>query len=204
VSVPVYGKHYERVSGWQMTFGFDAEDIEIVEVIGKALDINASNYNLSGQSEGWMTMSYDSRQTQDISSKEVLFEIVVRAAEDLRSTEIFEISSGVTTAEAYRGYEEVVNVRLSDRTNREVSIKSIDPNPWVTSTRVTFEMPVSGEGRWDLYDVNGRRLYSYTGVYDQGSNSMVLERDKIGTSGIIYIKLTTDQGVAEYKMIVVQ
>ena len=63
-------------------------------------------------------------------------------------------------------------------------------------------MPQAGSGRWDFFDVNGRLIHRKEDQYEQGTNTLVVTRDDLNTTGIIYIKYTTDYGVAEYKMIV--
>ena len=194
---------YERVSGWQGTIEFDPSAVEILEVRGKALDLTEENYYTGRQSEGWMTISYHDSKAQDVESSETLFEIVIRAKSDINVENAFTLTSKVTETEAYRGYNEVVDMKLESSIEELASILSVNPNPWIDQTDVSFTMPESGEGRWEFYDVNGRLIYTRTETYSIGDHKMVVKREDIRTSGIVYIKLVTDGGIAEYKMMVI-
>lgn len=204
VHIPVYGRNYEQIQGWQMTLAFNATDVEILSVESGALDINNSNYNIASQSEGWMTMSYGSDQLRDVTKDEPLFEIVVRAENDINVADLFEVKSSVTDAEAYRGDFEIVNIGLETRAVTESRIVSVNPNPWLSRTKIEFHMPDAGSGRWEFYDVNGSLIYRKEDIYSGGQNVMSLTKEELGADGIIYIKLTTDYGVSQYKMIVVR
>ena len=74
----------------------------------------------------------------------------------------------------------------------------------MSRTRIEFHMPDEGSGRWEFYDVNGSLVYRKEGQYVSGLNSMTLTKEELGADGIVYIKLTTDYGVSQFKMIVVQ
>jgi len=138
--VKVYGRNYEGVSGWQATFSFDPMMIEIVDVIGKSLAISKNNINYSSQDEGWMTMSYHNLDVETIGGDEILFELIVKAKEDLSTVDLFDLSSDVTDAEAYRGYSVVVPLELKAKKSQKNIILSSIPNPWIESTNIKFEI----------------------------------------------------------------
>ena len=87
--------------------------------------------------------------------------------------------------------------------SEESEIISVTPNPWITMTEVNFYIAQEGEGIWEFYDVNGRKLHRVTDEYTAGLHTLILTREQINATGVIYAKLTTDQSVAEYKMIIV-
>ena len=203
VTIPVYSSNYERVSGWQMTLGFDNSEVEIVEIVGRALEMGAANYHINSL-EGWMTVSYGTQVTQNFDSEEALFELRLRAKKDMTTEDFLQVTSQVTQAEAYRGYNEIVDVKLDQRASTQASINSVNPNPWITSTDIEFTMPAKGKGSWEFYDVDGRILHRLSDDYEQGLQVLRLNREEIAGTGIIYIRLTTDKGVAESRMIIVE
>jgi len=202
--IPVYGRNYEEVSGWQATLEFAPTVVEILDIQGKALDIQAGYFNYGSQDEGWLTMSYHNLTVETVDESEVLFEIVVRTKQRLSVAELFELSSSVTRAEAYRGYTQVVDMRTESKEVKQVSINSVTPNPWISHTDIEFMMPEDGEANWEFYDVNGRIIHKLTKDYKQGRQVLQLDRVDMTTPGIIYIKLTTDFGIAESKMIMIK
>lgn len=204
VTIPIYSRNYEGISGWQTSLEFDSDKVEIVEVKSASLEMNAANYNFNAQEEGWMTMSYHNTILEDHDKEEILFHLVVRAKESSSSVELFDLSSKVTKAEAYRGYNEVVGLNVDHRINEQVTISSVNPNPWITYTDIEFAIPEDSKAVWEFYDVNGRILHKITDNYKSGEQVLRLNRNDINGSGIIYMKLTTDQGIAEYKMILIE
>jgi len=45
-------------------------------------------------------------------------------------------------------------------------------------------------------------LYHFDASYTEGSHTIIMERSKIDATGIIYVKLITESGISEYKMVV--
>ena len=203
IRIPVFAKNYEQIQGWQMTLSFAAKEIEILSVESGALDFDASHYNIANQSEGWMTMSYGSEQLEDITEDEVLFEIVVKAENNIDVAEVFKIASSVTQAEAYRGHFDIVNVDLKPRAMKESKILSINPNPWISSCNIEFSLAEDADGIWEFYDVNGRLIYSKQAAYKSGTHIMHVNRENINTTGIVYIKFSSAQSVFESRMMIV-
>ncbi len=202
VIVPFYFRNYEQVSGWQTTMEWDKDLLEVMDLIDKTPS-NPVSYNLGNGDKGILTMSQAGTSAEDKSSDEVIFELRFKAKEDVDLSTAFILSSSVTTAEAYRGYSDKVELRLDTRVSEESQIISVTPNPWITMTEVNFYIAQQGKGIWEFYDVNGRMLHRATDQYATGYHTMRLSRNQIDGTGVIYAKLTTDQGVAEYKMILV-
>ena len=202
VIVPFYFRNYEQVSGWQTTMEWNKDLLEVMDLIDKTPS-NPVSYNLGNGDKGILTMSQAGTSAEDKSSDEVIFELRFKAKEDVDLSTTFVLSSSVTTAEAYRGYSDKVELRLDTRVSEESQIISVTPNPWITMTEVNFYIAQQGKGIWEFYDVNGRMLHRATDQYAAGYHTMRLSRNQIDGTGVIYAKLTTDQGVAEYKMILV-
>jgi len=203
IHIPIYAKNYEQILGWQMTLSFLAEDIEILSVESGAIEVDASHYNIANQSEGWMTISYGTEQQEVIAEDVVLFEIVVRTESNIDIAEVFEITSAVTPAEAYRGQFNIVNVSLKPRALKESAILSINPNPWISSSTIEFTLEEDTNGIWEFYDANGRLIYKKEASYKAGTNLMYVNRQDINTTGVIYIKFSYGQRVLESRMMIV-
>jgi len=81
---------------------------------------------------------------------------------------------------------------------------SVNPNPWIETATISYFVPESGPGRLEFYNVSGQLLYSEIRDYKQGQQSMLITKDELGAQGVIYVKLTTVAGKAEYKMMIVE
>ncbi|MBT8189332.1 MAG: T9SS type A sorting domain-containing protein, partial [Bacteroidia bacterium] len=204
-TIEVTSSNYNDISGWQGTYEFDPAKITITDVIPGALDISLDeNFNVLSQEEGWASWSYHKQVPESFDEDEVLFQIIVEADSDMNASDIFELSSVVTPLEAYRDYNTLMGINFESFTmDQEAKIHSVSPNPWIESTTVRFSLPQGGETEWQYYDVSGRLIYKENIEFTAGEQSLTIERNKLNTSGVVYIKLITDNTIAQYKMLLV-
>jgi len=193
---------YEDISGWQGTLEFDSDKIEVLEIRSDMLDFKEENYNMLHQTDGWVSISYHDHKPKSIGKSEAILEIRYKAKEDISTEGLFEMTSLVTPQEAYRK-DHIVNINLSNIISDKSEIIKANPNPWIDKTTIDFLMAEREEVKWEFYDVRGVLLYSFKEVYDAGNNSFTIKRSEIQASGIVYVKMTTERNMSEYKMMLV-
>ena len=71
-------------------------------------------------------------------------------------------------------------------------------------TFLEFNMAKQGQVRLEFYDVTGKIIHSKRGAYDRGEQKMTIKRTDLNTSGIVYVKMITDENISEYKMMVIK
>jgi hypothetical protein len=195
--------NYEGVTGLQGTIEFDADQIEVLDIVGNNIALDATNYNLANQSEGWIAISYDGLPEQTKDGDDVLFEIIYKLKSDEVEAEPFTMTSRVARSEAYVKGDEIIDVRFAYEVDESIQIVSVSPNPWIDRATIEFHIPQAGRGNWEFYDVNGKLIHARSGNYEAGINKMEVERKDIPASGIVYVKLITDTSTTEYKMMLV-
>ena len=114
--------------------------------------------------------------------------------------QLFSLSSRVTKSEAYRGYNEIVDFEFT-KTAMASTILNVHPNPWVQQTSIQINILKAGNAEVSFYDLQGRLLHTIIKNFDRGSNTVVVQSDELDSQGVIYIKLKSKSGNAEYKMI---
>ncbi|NNE15164.1 MAG: hypothetical protein HKN51_09325 [Saprospiraceae bacterium] len=196
--------NYERVSGWQATFEFNPNHIEVLSIDGDALIINDSDVNLDNLSEGWFTMTHFDVEENDIDKDEILFTISYVEKGNHYNEMPFTLSSDQTQTEAYRGFNEIVDIRLNGLETEQLSIVSAQPNPWSDRTDIEFIIPKNGQVNWEFFDINGKKLYQLNDYYTKGKHKINLRRSEINASGVIYVRMTSEDALAEYKMMVIK
>ncbi len=203
-AVSFYSDSYERVSGWQMTLEFDPNDITISSITSDVLDITSYNYYIGAQDEGWISISYNSDEPVDIDQNLEVFRVEFNSDKSLSEADIFEITSKITPAESYRGLNEVVDVRLKVQNGLgDLDIVSASPNPWKDQTDVSFTISEGGLCHWNIYDVRGQLVYASDHNYTAGKHQLIIDRNHIPNGGVYYLKLITQNGSAEYKLMVI-
>ena len=195
--------NYERVSGFQGTFEFDVDNVQVLDVSGSALNIDDENVNMNYVDEGWFTMSYFDLEETNIEGEEVLFTVSYIEKESYVDDMPFAMTSSQTQAEAYRGLNEIVDLKISDKNIEEVAIVGAHPNPWSDNTNLEFFVPQDGQVNWGFFDVNGRRLHQINDFYSKGNHSINLKKSDLNASGVIYVRMTSAYSQAEFKMMVI-
>jgi len=97
-----------------------------------------------------------------------------------------------------------VDLQLEVRDQDKTEILKATPNPWITETEIEFHMAADGQGVWEFYDLHGKLLLKTKSFYQQGLQSIIVNKDQIDANGVVYLKLITDDSISEYKMIVVE
>ena len=200
-TVKISGENYERVSGWQGTINFDPTRIRFVSIKSGVLDITEEHINFNNLDKGMMAISYHNNVVEDFTANEILFEIEVEAIKNIDVQQLFRVSSDLISAEAYRGYAEVVPFRASTIKTEGSKITSVYPNPFSESTSIEFEISQEGTAQWEFYDAHGRLIYNNERHYPKGNHTLMIDGSDIDVQGVIYIKLKTADNVSEYKMI---
>ena len=201
-TVYMYGNG-ENIIGWQGTLEFDQDKFEILTVESVVPGENPdANVNLQ-QDLGWMTISHHNELSDHLKSEQVMYKIQILAKEEIKEgEELFEMTSKVTKAEAYNDRMEIIPFGMLEDVNEVAEIISVNPNPWMSDARLKFNISSDGEARIEFFDVNGRLLYTMQDQYVAGIHEVLIERDDIGATGFVYVRLTSGDSNSEYRMIV--
>jgi hypothetical protein len=194
-------KDYDQIAGWQGTLQFDPEKIEVQGVYSTLLELDQDLHTHVSNREGWIAISYSTAMEESINDNEVLFSIEYLAKEDIDTRSLFSFSNKVTNSEAYGKGLKTMPVKISSDISLLAEITGVKPNPWVDNAELTFTLSKQSEVQFDFYDVNGRLLYTINDNYDAGMQSLRLNKNKLGASGIIYVRMTTSFAHSEYKMV---
>jgi hypothetical protein len=79
-----------------------------------------------------------------------------------------------------------------------------EPNPFSRNTNIGFQLPNSGEATLSVYDPEGRLLYSKTGNFGRGINSIPLEGEWLNAPAVLYYKLESGPHAAWRKMVLLR
>lgn len=83
-------------------------------------------------------------------------------------------------------------------------LKQNIPNPFSTETSIGFSLPRAMKATLMVRDLKGALLYRQTGNFAKGDNKLVLKKDQLGSSGILYYTLETIDYVVTKKMVILQ
>ncbi len=134
----------------------------------------------------------------------LVFDVTGRANTTL--SEVLEVNSSVTLAEAYSRDGRLLDVSLNfaqgTSSKAPFQLYQNRPNPFRQGTIIGFDLPEAGEAALHIFDLNGRLLKTYEGDYAAGYNEIRLERDELPAAGVFYYRLQVNGQVATRKMII--
>jgi hypothetical protein len=180
----------EKTQGYQMTLNLSG--LEVSEIIAGD-NVTANNFGVFADA---LTVSVDGAES---------FTVKFRAAKAGKLSEMMNVSSRITKAEAYSvtdGRMEVA-LRFDGKTIAGVGFELYQnqPNPFVNKTFVGFHLPEATTATLTVYDETGRAVFTQKGDFAKGYNAISLDRALLNTTGVLYYTLETATDSATKKMI---
>jgi hypothetical protein len=201
ISLVVNSAGFRDVLGYQMTLDYNAESLEVTDVKGGALEMTTGNYGVFAD-RGLMTMSWNTTKALSVGSEEELFTIVFTAKRDVRLSDVININSEITRAEAYVGGE-VRNIALRfTEAGLEFALYQNIPNPFESKTVIGFTLPEAGQASLTFYDAAGKVVHTIENEYKQGYNEETVDSRMIPANGLYYYELRSGGFKATKKMVV--
>ena len=186
------------VEGFQFTLNLDKKGLELVDLVpGIAAE---ENFGIFAE-EGVVTASWNGEAKGG-----VLFSLVVRAKSNTTLSEVLNLNSRYTAAEAYKGGE-VMNVGLNFnavKASANYELYQNTPNPFAGETVIGFNLPVAGQATLTIQDVTGRTLKVINGQYAKGYNQVNLKSTELTATGVLTYTLKAADFTATRKMIIVE
>jgi hypothetical protein len=197
---------FTEVYGYQFTLEF-AKELNFNDIVPGALNVTEANFGLNRIDEGVITTSYDNVRGATVSPDEVLFTVKFVANATGTLSNMINVTSKTTAAEAYVGAGlEVTNVDAAFRTNEDDNTSYVlhqnEPNPFKGSTMVGYELPEAASATLTVYDVTGKVVFSMTDKGAKGYNTF--EVKNLNASGVLYYQLDSDDFTATKKMIIIE
>ncbi len=200
---------FESIHGYQFSLNFDADKLSFEGVEAGALsDLSARNFGLSLLERGVLTTSWSSQQGVSVVDGSTVFSVSFTAKADGQLSELLQISSTYTAAEAYNQDLDLMGVDLRFDTDEiaagEFRLYQNTPNPFKATTTIGFHLPKGGSATLKVFDLSGRVLQVVEGDYDKGYNEVLVDRSDLSASGVLYYQLETADNQATRKMIVIE
>lgn len=185
-------KDIAKMEGYQFTLGYDKDALEVTNIEG-----NPENFGMV--ENGVITTSWNG----NAQSGDNLFSIVFKAKKSGNLSELLNVNSTYTTAEAYTTAGEYHNVALKFNGARDrFALYQNQPNPFMGRTVIGFNLPKAEHAKMTIYDIAGRVLKVVEGNFNKGYNEVTV--DEILGSGVLNYKLETATETATKSMIILE
>ncbi len=213
IAVPFTADDFSRIIGYQFTMNFDTDALQLVDIQkGELEGLSESNFGLTMANDGIITTSWDNSKTTLNGKTGELFTLHFQTKAAGTLSELLNISSQYTAAEAY------AELDGSDLESREVTLRFNEtatngndfvlyqntPNPFSQNTTIGFVMPEAGEATLTVFDLSGKVINVVNEEYAKGHNQIVIGKNDFAATGVLYYRLETAGHTATRKMILVK
>ena len=135
------------------------------------------------------------------------FSLVLKAAKNVKLSDILTIGSNITTAEAYNTNSERIAIGLkfnnSEHSEEPFTLYQNEPNPFESETKISFNVPQPTMGKLTIYDATGRVMKTMKTVFDKGYNDIIVPKSDLHNAGVYFYRIDTPTHSATKKMILV-
>jgi uncharacterized repeat protein (TIGR01451 family) len=185
--------------GWQWTLA--TAGLELVSVTSD--DIQIGDEHVAMLEKGIVTMSWNSLEETGADEVPVTISMTWRATSPGKLSEMLTMTGAVTEAEGYTASGEIhaLQLRFGQQGPAAFALYQNQPNPWVGSTVIGFDLPVSGDALLTIYDVTGKEVFRQSASYKQGYNQIEITDKQLPVTGVLYYRLESGGFTASKKMI---
>ena len=213
IDIPVTSANFHNIASYQFGLDYDESMLRFEQFIpsgdGGLGSVAAAEH------EGAMRISWFdvSGLGYDVDSDEPLFTLrfeVLASAASLY--DLFSIDTHVLSAQAHQpdGLEMGINLMVGGVTvdteelmGNSFQLYQNEPNPFVGSTAVPFQLPEAMEVQLIIRDNLGRVVNTQEGRFNKGMHNIAIDRDQLD-AGLYYYTLRAGEFTATKKMILLE
>ncbi len=205
VNIPVTMAENADVTGFQFTVNFDTELFSLEAINGGIIGMTDQNFGFAKLADGVVTVSYNKEKAFNLSEGANVFTLTLKAKDNGLVSQGLWVDSSLTPAEAYTNDNDVMNVafNVSGRSEASTVLYQNTPNPFKASTVIGFDLPAAMDAKVTIYDVTGRVVRVITNTFVKGYNSIELNKNEIGSVGVLYYTLEAGDFKATRKMVII-
>lgn len=199
----IHVKSNSDISIHGLQLALSAYNNVLLDVLPGIVDIHPANINLNtvGDKSG---LSWNSLDAIAIKSDDILFSLVLENHADASSITI--LNNDSISAQAY---DLDLNILSISQFSEEVAdydftLLQNEPNPFFNQTIVRFSLPESMEVTMKIFDNTGRLVTDLTDVFSMGLNSIVVDQNTLGSSGVYQYQISTAHNTLSKKMILIK
>lgn len=205
VALSIVADNNISLDGYQFTLDYDRNNL-----IYKGLRysdgslVSDDNFGIHAE-KGAITVSWHEASPTQIIAGEGLFTIEFEKVNGKGNFDKSEINSSITTAEAYLDNQIIRIEQVNGNLDNEfgVILSQNAPNPFKDVTNIDFVIPSAGNVSLMIHTYSGQVVANKTSYYQAGTNSIILKKEELNSTGVLYYTLTfNDQSLTKQMIII--
>ncbi len=202
VDVVIRSTDFAGIEGYQFTM--EANGLEFRGVQSGLVSMTDENMGVFGST---LTASWHKVGGVSATASDVLFTLSFQATTAGQLSEMININSKVTEAEAYNTSSDIKDLKLTFRgseTGAEFALYQNEPNPFKGSTMIGYDLPEAGNVVLTVFDVTGKVVFVKEQTSVKGYNMMTISSKEMASVGVMYYRLDANEYTATKKMIIIE
>ena len=199
----------EAISALQFALNLDKKAVAIEATAKGDLPNCTENNTALFKNEGIATAAWYRAPQQHFIETDTftMFNLTIKVLENTRLSQVLSLDPTFTEGVAYDEVGDGAAVKLSFGNTDKPSMQAIllpnRPNPFREETTISFILPENGFAKLMVYDLLGKVLMTTEKVFSKGLNEVIFNtKDNPSvSSGILVVRLQTEQGVLEQKIV---
>jgi len=196
-----------NLSAIQFTLDFDPGLATLVSVNSTVLDAQDIAINEKFAQEGQVPFVWYSQQDVYFDTHQSVT-LTFEAKRDLDVKDLLDINSSLTKAAAYSS--EGIGYKLSLEMLDQLELNSSDkytlyqnqPNPFQKETVIGFDVSQVEEVKLTVFNIEGKLLYNAEFTAQAGYNSVVISKEELQSTGVLFYQLDAADYTTTKKMII--
>jgi hypothetical protein len=202
VDLAVRSSDFASIEGYQFTMTTKGLEFAGIE----SGMINMSDENV-GVFADMITASWHKVGGVSATSNDVLFTLHFNVVTPGRLSDMINLNSKETQAEAYNTSDEIKDLKLSFRgleSGAEFALYQNEPNPFKGNTLIGYDVPEAGAVTLTVFDVTGKVLVVKNANAVKGYNTITVSSKELPAVGVMYYRLDANNYSATKKMVIIE
>lgn len=196
-----------NLSALQFTLDFDPSLATLSSLNSTVLDQQDIAINEMFAQEGQVPFVWYNQQDVSLDSDQSIT-FTFEAKRDFDLDEFLDINSSLTKAAAYSstgtGYNLAFEMLDQLDSSAKYTLYQNQPNPFQAETVIGFDVEQDEEVRLTVFNLEGKMLYNAEFTAQAGYNSVVISKEELQTTGVLFYQLDAADYTTTKKMILLE
>ena len=194
---------FQSIAAFQFTMQFDPNDVTLEGIEACALpNLGVSNFGTQNLVDGYITGSWYYHQGVQLRNGVCLFSFTISTETGGYLSDLIQFTGAPTDLVAYRenGTPMDIVLQFIEIPGQEVILYQNKPNPFSSTTEISFYLPKNEKGKLTVYDMTGKVVMLEEKTFNAGLNNVVVSSSVLRERGMYYYQLETPSFTGVKKM----
>ncbi|HRX29451.1 MAG TPA: T9SS type A sorting domain-containing protein [Saprospiraceae bacterium] len=198
-SIELNLENTEKLYGMQLEL--NTNGLELLDIASNVFDVNVQDVNLTNNKLILSTTS-----PNGVLANTGILTLTVKANRIAKLSDLLSIDNTMLKSEAYIG-DDIKTAKLNLQFNgvensiQEFKLFQNEPNPFIGTTEIKFFIPTTDVVNLTVYNIDGKVVYNLNKEFNSGENSITIDKNTLGGSGVYYYSIESGSYSDTKKMI---